>query len=147
MPNRVIKNEQDREDAATWVLNLEPPFRLSAEPGSLRSLEQNSLSHKWYGEIAEQRGDMTRDEVRAECKLIFGVPILREENERFRAVYDRIIKPLTYEQKVEFIQHTELPVTSIMTVKQLSRYLDAVARHFLKQGIRLTVPEHALTDA
>jgi hypothetical protein len=143
MPSRIVRDEHDRALAATWISNMKPPFRLSAEPGSLRSLNQNALSFKWYSEAAEQHGDMTANEVRAECKLVFGVPILREENATFREVYDRVLKPLPYETKVKFIEQTELPVTSIMTMKQLSRYLDAVFKHFTEQGVRLTLPEQA----
>ncbi len=143
MPTRIIRTETDRDMAATWLQNMKPPFQVAVTSGSIRSLEQNALSHKWYQEVAHQREDMTVNEVRAECKLIFGVPILREENEKFRETYDRILKPLSYEEKINFIETTELPITRIMTVGQLSKYLDRMSDHFMKQGLVLTIPEAA----
>ena len=116
---------------------------MTVESGRKRSIEQNSLSHKWYQEIADQRGDTTPSEVKAECKLMFGVPILREENEKFRETYDRVLKPFSYEQKVEFILRTELPITSLMNVKQLTRYLDDLHLFWAKRGIILTQPDAA----
>ena len=34
----------------------------------------------------------------------------------------------------------QMPVTSLMTVKQMTAYLDAVQGEYLPQGIRLTDP-------
>lgn len=138
MPSRIVRNEHDRDQAAIYVQNMKPPFRIDVEQGSLRSLEQNALSHVWYREIADQRGDVTPDEVRAECKLVFGVPILREENPKFREVYDKHLRPRSYEEKCDFIRITELPITRLMTMRQLSRYLDAVSQYAAKMGFRLT---------
>jgi len=106
-----------------------------------RTTDQNSLTHKYYAEIAASREDMTINQVRAECKLIFGVPILRASNEKFRETYDRVLKPLPYEVKVEFIERTELPVTSLMSVKEMSQYIDVLLKHFRARGVYLTLPE------
>tara|TARA_R110000822_G_scaffold81496_1_gene193516 strand:- start:1 stop:444 length:444 start_codon:yes stop_codon:yes gene_type:complete len=106
-----------------------------------RSVEQNSLTHKYYAEIAASREDMTVNQVRAECKMIFGVPILRANNEKFRETYDRVLKPLPYETKLEFIERTELPITSLMSVKQMSQYIDDMLKHFRERGVYLTLPE------
>ena len=79
--------------------------------------------------------------MRAECKLTFGVPILRAENEAFRVQYDRTLKPLPYEQKLEAVRVFDLPVTRLMTVKQMTAFMDAMQRHWAAQGVRLTDPE------
>ena len=104
-----------------------------------RSLDQNAMSFALYKEIAGQLEDQTVAEVRAECKLRFGVPILRGANERFRAMYDKAIKDtLSYEEKLDAMEF--LPVTRLMDKEQFSEYLDTVIREYSKQGIAITMP-------
>ena len=104
-----------------------------------RSLSQNALSHAIYTQIAGQLEDQTVAEVRAECKLRYGVGILREANERFRAMYDKAIKDtLSYEEKLDAMEF--LPVTRLMDKEQFSEYLDTVIREYSKQGIAITMP-------
>jgi hypothetical protein len=104
-----------------------------------RSDKQNRLSHAWYAELADNLKEYTALGYKNYCKLNFGVPILRAEDEEFRTSYDKVIRPLGYEQKIEVMNI--LPVTSIMTTKQLSQYLDAMKAHFYnKQGYDLKFP-------
>jgi hypothetical protein len=55
--------------------------------------------------------------------------------------YDRILKPLGYDEKLEAIRVFDLPVTRLLNTKQMSEYMDQVQRHWLQQGVRLTDPE------
>lgn len=140
--NRTIQTEHDRTMAARLVENRPVPFTLSLTDGKHRSTAQNRLQHMWMKEIAEQRGDITPEEARAYCKLTIGIPILRAQNEAFRLRYDEILKPLSYEQKLAIMSEPlNLPVTSLMSTKQLTEYLDAIIRHFGEQGIILTMPD------
>lgn len=108
-----------------------------------RTAEQNRLQFLWYKE-AELQGDQTSPEYRAECKLHFGVPILRAEDEEFRNIYDKVIRPLPYDCKLAMMREPiDFPVTSRMTVKQLSNYLNQVQSHFQSIGFELTEPEVA----
>lgn len=119
-------------DDKTWAITVEP-YRVD------RTAAQNRLSFRWYKEIEAQIPDSTAEEWRAYCKLTIGVPILRAENEKFRSSYDSIIRPLTYEQKIELMTAPiDLPVTSLMKVEQFRDYLDRVQRHFAEQGVQLT---------
>lgn len=139
MAHRVIRSLAEFEDFVRLGRTLKWPQTLQWNAGADRSLEQNRTQFLWAREAAEQRGDMTADEVRCEWKLVFGVPILRAENDDFRAVYDEAIKPLPYELKLKAMRF--LPVTSEMTVKQMVAYLDTIQRECAEQGIRLTDPE------
>ena len=104
-----------------------------------RSLSQNAISHAIYAQIAGWFEDQSVQEVRAECKLHFGVPILRGSNEKFRAMYDKAIREtLTYEEKLAAMEF--LPVTSLMDKAQFSEYLDTVIREYSKQGISIVMP-------
>lgn len=105
-----------------------------------RSIEQNKLQRKWMLEL-EAQGDMTAEEYRGYCKLHFGVPIMRNEDEEFRRAYDRYIRDLPYEHKLAMMMvPLDFPVTRGMSTKQKTVYLDSVYRHFTGEGFVLTVP-------
>lgn len=109
--------------------------------GKQRTLKQNNLQRLWLGEAAKQ-GDQTAEEYRAYCKLHFGVPIMRQQSEVFREKYDRIIKPLDYEQKLELMMVPfDFPVTRLMDTANEGKYLDKVYQFFTGIGFVLTDPE------
>ena len=139
MALRTVKNDYELTMLKTFLDGRKRPFTVEITEGRSRSNEQGRLSFKWYSEISDQTGE-DREDVRARCKLEIGVPILRSEIERFKRTYDRVLKPLTYSEKLEFIRDTELPVTSLMNVDQMTRYLDLVFRRHAEQGIELTIP-------
>jgi len=104
-------------------------LRASWKTGKDRSLDQNAISHAWYEQIAAELREDSALGVKNFCKLHFGVPILRAEDADFRDFYDAAIKPhLSYEQKVAAMAF--VPVTRLMTVKQLSAYLAAMQDHY-----------------
>lgn len=141
MPSRVIKTEQELDG---WVgaLRSQPlPLTVSYTRGAKRTNPQNRTIHMWYGEAARQLGDVTDIEVRAECKLMFGVPILRRDDAAFLLRYDRDFKPLGYEQKRRIFEALDPAITSLMTTVQLKEYMDAMQRHFATAGVYLTDPE------
>ncbi len=103
-------------------------LRLSASDSKPRSLSQNALAAVWYEQLARETGE-TPEGAKAECKLRFGVPILRAQDEDFREMYDAAIKnTMTYEQKLKVMRF--LPVTSLMSTDQLSAYLQDVQRGY-----------------
>jgi len=139
MPTRTVKNADDLALLKVYLHQRKRPFTVDVTDGRDRSAEQNRLSQKWYAEIAEQTGE-DREEVRARCKLELGVPIMREASEKFRATYDRIIRPLDYADKLALIRDTDMPVTRLMGVGDMSRYMDAVFQRHAEFGIALTIP-------
>jgi len=139
MVTRAIKNEADLTLLTTYLKGRKRPFTVEITEGRDRSTEQNRLAFKWYAEISEQTGE-DREDVRARCKLEIGIPILREAHERFRSTYDKLVRPLPYDEKLNLIRDTEMPVTSLMNVEQMSRYLDIVFRRHAEIGVALTVP-------
>lgn len=141
-----------------WIANSEPALqtligdlremwrqhkflRVTAKAGKARSLDQNAISHAWYQQMA--REDRQDDEMghKGYCKLHHGIPILRAEDAEFRAFYDGALKGLTYEQKREAMKY--VPVTSLMTKPQLSKYLEAVQSDYATRGVHLEFPEVA----
>jgi hypothetical protein len=140
--NRIVETEQAREMLVKFIAGKKVPFTVTLTDGKHRTTDQNRLQRLWVMEISAQLGDRTPEEVRGEMKLTFGVPILRAENEAFRARYDEIVKPLPYEAKLKLMMEPfDFGVTRIMTTRQKTAYLDAVHRHFSEQGVILTNPE------
>jgi hypothetical protein len=115
-------------------------LRVRVRTGRDRSLDQNAIGHVWYEQVANELREDNALGVKRFCKLHFGVPILRAEDESFREIYDRSIKDtLTYEQKLKAMDI--LDVTSIMTVPQHSAYLVAMQDHYCGVGVQLEFPE------
>lgn len=147
MTTRTIYNQGDLTRLEKFLFTRSMPFTVTIEEGVKRSTAQNRLAFQWYMDVARQCADVTVEHVRAESKLRFGIPILRAENEAFREKYDSLIKPLTYEQKLELMSEPfDFAVTSIMTVGQMTAYLNAMRQYWAEQGFELTDPE-GLLDA
>ena len=113
-------------------------LRLSVKTGKARSLDQNAIGHVWYEQISRELREETPLGVKCFCKLHYGVPILRAENEDFRIQYDTVLKPLSYDKKL--LAMNFLPVTSLMSKDQLSQYLSAMQEAYADR-VQLTFPE------
>lgn len=122
---------------AEWVEGMPIPFTLTVKEGKVRTLSQNALLHKWFGEIAKQTYS-TADQVKRECKFYQGCPILMADDPQFVAFLSNL-KNLTVEEKIAAMDY--ISVTSVMTTKQLSVMCDAVEAKYLPQGVRLSRPE------
>lgn len=141
MATRVIHGPDGIDKLALFLKARSFPQTVTVTTGAGRRPLQNRLAQKWFSDIARQLGDQTHDEVRALCKLTIGVPILRAENEAFQQSYDRTMLTLPYEQKLEAMRVMDLPVTRLMTVKQMTAFMDAMQQHWAGIGIRLTDPD------
>lgn len=139
MAHRIIHDERELAELARFLGNLKLPITVEWVQGRDRTKDQNQLQWLWATEAANQYGDRSPEDVRHEWKLRHGVPILREDSAKFRELYDRAIKPLPYEMKVEAMAF--IPITSEMKVRQMVRYLDAVQLECLQNGLRLTDPD------
>jgi hypothetical protein len=142
MVTRVIRNDGDLALLVQYLKARKRPYTVDIVNGKHRTNEQNHLQRLWLKEAAEQLGDRTAEELRGECKLTFGVPILRHENEAFREKYDAMVKPLPYPMKLALMMEPfDMAVTRIMTTDQKTRFLEQMQRHFLEQGVALTEPK------
>lgn len=114
-------------------------LEVTIKEGKGRSNEQNAVMHGWFGQIARELREDDERGVKRYCKLHFGVPILRAEDEEFREAYDRVVKALPYEQKL--IAMDILPVTSRMTTIQLDRCMTDIQDHYRTRGVHLEYPK------
>ena len=138
MTKYVITNEEAKASVLKILGGIPVPFELVISDKRTRTLEQNALLHKWVEELTEQRGDVESGDVKAEIKLRFGIPILRRDEPKFKETYDRLLKPISYEEKIELIRYMGLPVTSVMSVKQLTELLETAERYYTSKGFTLT---------
>lgn len=143
MPHRIIESPEGLDAFVTLLTSLKLPITVEWVQGRDRTKEQNRLQFLWAREAAEQRGDRTPEEQRNEWKLRYGVPIMREDSPEFREVYDRLIKPLSYPQKIAAMDLIQ--VTSLMKVRQMVRYLDTIERECAEEGVKLTAPDADLS--
>lgn len=139
--NRRVETDYDRKQLVRFIENREMPFTVTITDGKSRTNDQNRLQMQWCNDVSVQTGDKFED-VRAQFKLLFGVPILRKDNEAFRDQYDKTVKPLPYETKIDLMKEPiDFPVTRLMTVRQLTAYLDEIWQFYTAKGIILTDPE------
>lgn len=132
----VLTTDQARRNAVLAVMSAVEGMRVEIKPKG-RTPAQNAFSHAWYEEISHAFPEDDELGWKCFCKLHFGVPILRAEDEEFRVAYDGAIKGLSYEKKL--LAMRVFPVTSRMNVRQLTKYADAVRDHFDARGLHLQV--------
>lgn len=135
-----LSNSGNRERFDAHISNLllsgkKPRVEVLPEK---RSLDQNAMFHALYKQIAEQKQDESMNDITRFCKLHYGVPILRASSEKFRDMYDRVIKGHDYETKLEMMEF--LPVTRLFNKEQGSVYIDTIIQKFSQQGLSLLHP-------
>lgn len=140
----VINSSQSLGEAITQISRAFHDHKyvaISARPGRDRSVEQNRLWRAMYKRIAETTGQGTEGEVWAYCKLMVGVPILRRDDERFAAGFDRYFGCKSYEEQLFLMGPNPLfgsdgfPVTRLFGTKQGSEYTEAIADHYAPQSV------------
>jgi hypothetical protein len=141
MTRFVIENEQDRQMAINDLRRRAFPFTVTSKDGRPRSYKQNRLMRQWCNDLAEQ-GDMTAEEYRGYNKAYFGIPILLRDDEEFAERYERVVRPLDYETKLQLMQAPfDFPVTRLMYVHQEKEMLDAIWVYWTGKGFWLTDPD------
>ena len=117
------------------------PFVISVRQGADRTLAQNRLLHKWFNEIAQHYGDRTEAEVKAQCNLQYGRPILARDDEDWNAAFSFVFDALNLPSKLKAIRVLDVPFTRIMGAKQLTEYMKQMSLDYRAEGVALTDPE------
>ena len=138
MPARILRDEQERDRWLRFIEAQPLPLTVSATKGARRSLPQNSTAAAWYGQIAAETGQ-TQAEAKAECKLRFGLPIMERDRPDWVAKWRPLYDPLPYAMRLRLFE--AIPLTSLLTVRQMSEYMDAVQKEYRAQGVPLIDPE------
>jgi len=138
VPSRILHDEMDRKAWLTFVSAQPLPCTVSLTKGARRSLPQNSTAAKWYAQISAETGD-TPAEVKALCKWRYGKPIMEAEKPEWVEKWEPLYSPLPYMMQLRLFE--VIPLTSLMTTRQMSAYMDAVQQEYRAQGVALIDPE------
>lgn len=136
---RVISTPDDVTRLMTFMGDMPMPYTVSIAQGKGRTMSQNGLVHMWFGEVAKQGEGQDIGDVKAECNLTYGMPILQRDDEAYRRFVDRL--SLNREQTLYSLKRGFIPCTRLMTTKQLTEYMDGMGRDYRQQGYTLTDPE------
>jgi hypothetical protein len=126
---RHIVTRQEAERLAGLLIGLRLPFTVSWTEGGKRSLDQNALFHAWMSQIAKATHD-TPESVKADCHIEWGIPIFRGEDASYNDFIVSALGGRTRRDVKKMISKGYIPCTRIMPPKILSRYMDAVWRHY-----------------
>lgn len=102
-----------------------------------RSVLQNKLQHKHYSEIAALEFKSV-SEVKAECKVRYGIPILMR-----RLDFSKFVE-LDFNTQIMLMFQLDPPVTSLFTTAEAKEYTDTMIRDYAIQGLKLTDPDDQL---
>lgn len=136
----VVNSVESLKAAQEWIAELwreKKWLKLSIHAG-LRSLDANALSHVWYGQIAEFEGQSIEG-VRNQCKLLYGLPILRSDlkDQRVNQFYLAMgFDSWPYAAQLAAMRYSN--ITSLMTPKQMGLYLDTVQKEYEDQNLKLS---------
>jgi hypothetical protein len=159
----LITNDQQKANAAAAVslltIRSNEPMCVKIEPYSeKRRNAQNRLMWMWNNEVSKQGREYLPKVVHAMAKGRYGVPILLAELEGFEEKWERVKRyavneaifsqsteePKTaYECEIEILE--DFPITSLMNVKQMNRYLTDFQKEASKK-YRLTDPSDLMLD-
>lgn len=106
-----------------------------------RTLAQNRLIHRWFADISRALVGVSPADVKADCNLKYGRPILLRDDPEWQAVFDYLFRTVNDEAKKKAIRVLDVPFTRRMTVKQLTEYMNQMQQDYAEAGISLTDPD------
>ena len=97
-----------------------------------RSVPQNRLIYAIYKRIGDTLYGGDELHARRECKLMIGCKILYRESDEFVKTFDKVIRPLPQEIRLEAMDL--ISVSSIMTVKQCKQFITDCMNQYTLRG-------------
>jgi hypothetical protein len=135
----VTSNKSALIEALEVMLSQNEAVQVTAKPWSRkRSLPANSQVYVWCAHIAKLEGE-SAESVRNFCKLMFGLPILLQD-ENYKDKISWTLNKLgfynwNHEQQVNYMEL--LPVSSLFNTKQHNEYRDNMQAYYAKNGVML----------
>jgi len=106
-----------------------------------RTDAQNRLVHKWFADVSAVMIGQHASDIKAECNLFYGRPILVRDDPEWGAEFDYIFDALSLPAKLKAIKVLDIPFTRRMGVKQLNEYMTQMQQDYAELGVTLTDPE------
>jgi hypothetical protein len=138
MTSRTIRTESELAGWGRFLACQPLPFTVSYAKGIKRSNQQSRTAEKWYQQIGSETGE-TQAEVKGQCKLMYGLPIMERDNGAWVEEWYPFYGPLPHVMRAKLFQ--VLPLTSLLTTRQMAEFMDAVQKEYRGQGIELIDPE------
>ncbi len=124
------------EAISIWPLEVS----VSSKEAS-RTTKQNRTLHMWFADISAALCDTTKEEVKANCNLVYGRPLLAESDPEWSSAFGYIFENLSMPAKLKAIRVLDIPFTRKMSVKQLNSYMEQMRRDYAEMGISLRDPD------
>lgn len=122
-------------------MDLSTPKRIEYDKdwNEKRGLSANALFHVFCQQVADFTG-MLPLEVKAECKLDFGISILLDGGGNYAYLLNKGLAAsgfwqLTREEQLKAI--VDIPITSVMDTAQMSKLIELMQMSYGSQGIIL----------
>lgn len=138
---RTLHDARDTLAFMNDLKSMDYPKRVAVRDGVDKKEEQNGLVHMWFKDIADWQGDKTPAEVKADCNLIYGRPIMARDDPEWEAVFGYLFNALSHAAKLKAVRVLDIPFTRLMGLKQLNEYMTQMAIDYREQGVPLTDPE------
>lgn len=135
---------RDRSDLSAVRYHLERrefPYAVTVTAGEKRTDAMNRTIHKWFSQIATHYGDRDILDVKADCNLRYGRPILVRDDREWSTAFGVIFGRLDHALTRRIVRTLDVPFTRRMTVKQLCEYMDMMQRDYRSEGVALIDPE------
>ena len=145
LPSKFILYGDTQRAAACEAIQVAKSGMIVTISPRNRTTEQNALIHKWFSEIATQKGDESMLDIKVKCNLTYGRPILVRDDPKWGADFDAAFMSFDYETKIGLIRTLDIPFTRRMNVGQLSEYMDEMSRDAASRGYVLTHPDDLMT--
>lgn len=98
-----------------------------------RSTQQNRLIYKIYQRIGKALYGGDESHARNECKLRIGCRILFRDSKEFATRFDRIIRPLTQEMRLDAMNL--ISVSSLFDIPQGTEYIKTMLTEYSARGV------------
>lgn len=141
MTTRIITKPQEFDLLVRLLGQYAFPFTVTVTKGKPRSVESNRLQRLWLKEAAEQLEGHDAEDIRGYCKLAFGVPILRRDDEAYDHEWKTLMAPKSHQEQLALMRMPfDLAVTRKFTRKQHTEFLDRMSQFLIERGVVLTEP-------
>ena len=136
---KVINSDASYKEVGSWLFSQyqdKKYLKVSVSFGRDRTAEQNALFFAMYTRASKTLKDQTILDIRKECKLLIGQPILYNESEKFRAGWDRYFKNEPYEIQLHLMGPNHIfgadgyPITRLFDRKQPDQYINGIIQHY-----------------
>ena len=134
---------QDAQHALEDKFSTGKYFEITIHEGK-RTNDQNALIHCWFGLLditVFAKAGYDAGYCKKFCKYTQGMAILAKrddpKSQRYLTMIRNGFKGMTFEERIELMDD-HIPVTSLMTVSELTELADWMQRYFLiEHGVRL----------